>query len=657
MSLFRGVLYEIRLSPDDVATSAVLKRLLEDDGGKVAPARRSATRIITNSRTVVGSSVRSPGVIVSPEWVYSSVKAGVKQPARYYSADPELFFSSIVVSACCEIEPSSLHEYRSAVLRHGGQWLDIPTEETTHIISRSFPPSPASIGPVIIFEQRFLDSIARKERLPNVFVGGQEVSAARVFCNALLARPPVPPTIIDAGARDIVQVIPRNSSRRDLPYLPYELLAEVFLIFREALDSRDLVRPLWRLPHVCARWRLVAHNTAELWTRIYFHFHSEKGHRGVLNHVNRWINLSAPLPITLHVQSCYPRAPNPGMDWIIENAHRIHVLHLILPEPHFQPLLQHPSVLFPALEELTLKIIPKSMTVYKPELALFDSTRDDYFEGTLTWWWDDPWPEDSDVEEDAIWQGISPMRGFRGAPRLRSITMDAGLFGTLSRSALGLVPWNQLTDIDLRAQRLALRLGWAESSPPPMPRISLPLSKLYLECDNAGDEFNATSFLAPLVLPALESLEITAYDDEIGLLDLHSRSSFALQHLALTGVHVSFARFSHFLRDMSCLTSLELVDYTVDDQLLNFLTFDRLAPVLPVLEILKVGRYSRPRFSDLLMMQMVQSRFPLGCHTVETRASSAIGESEDARAVRREVIDWLLETVEAGLDILYEFRD
>ncbi|KAJ7614831.1 hypothetical protein FB45DRAFT_1064487 [Roridomyces roridus] len=660
--IFRGVLYMISLPHRDASASSLLKQLLEKHGGKQASDSREATRIITSgSEALRQRSVRCPGVIVTPEWVYNSVKTGVKQAARYYSAEPELFFASIVVAADSEIEPSCVDEYRRAVMQHGGQWVDTPTDATTHIISPQSVPG----GPVVISEQRLLDSITRKERLPFAIVDGQEVSAARCFCDALLAARAAAP--ITAAAPTTIGLVDLNH-RPPLPHFPYEILAKIFLMTKEIVSTWGSNLSLFNLTHVCSRWRSVAHDTPQLWTHIHMRFHSKKSYHRLLNMANQWRDLSGSLPIMLQVNSVYPRGHrNPVIDWIIENAARIRSLRLTLPEPHFHPLLQHPSVSFSALDKLTLFVIPKSMTIYRPEFLDFDQTRDDYFEG------DCPLPMWNDKVDDAahsLWH-ISPMNGFRDAPQLRSLTIDADMSGSFSSSMLDLVAWNQLTDIDLRAVSIPVfdipdllpNSRVPEPSVPPMAQVTLPLTKLYFEtADDLFDRFSAASFLDVIVLPDLESLEMrtqSARDDgeETGLIDLYPASAFELQHLTLHSFALSFANFSPLLREMSSLTSLELVEcITVDDDLMTFLIFDAhdAEPVMPALEVLKLRGLS-PRFSESVMMQMVESRWtstgnsptPLRCVSI---AQSRLGEGED----HRKVMDWVLQIAEAGLDIHYD---
>ncbi|KAJ7614836.1 hypothetical protein FB45DRAFT_1035635 [Roridomyces roridus] len=555
----------------------------------------------------VGRSGASPPAV-------DSVKAGVKQPARYYSTDSELLFSSIVVTADSEIEPSRRDEYRRAVMQHGGQWVDTSTDATTHIIS----PQSASDGPVVISEQRFRDSVAGKERLPFAIVDGQEVSAARRFCDALLAGS-VALTVITA-------VDPNN--RPQLPHLPYEILDKIFLMMKETLPAgaASLTTPP-SFGRTSTFISIPSKHTAER------------------------------TPTSVPCTSLSPR--------------------------HFHPLLQHPSELFSALEELTLQIIPKSRTIYRPEFVDdFAPTRDAYFDGAFR--------SSHDSHDDVmdpglhdLWRGVSPISGFRDAPRLRSVTVNAHMAGGFSASMLRLVSWTDLTDIDLRsisvgvfdipdllpqltgARQLAIRVdGLAESSMPPMPQVTLPLTKLYWEVEyHHFDQFNVASCLAPLVLPHLETLELQVTDDR-------NRDTDATRMRKLASSICIRVLYSHCSispsRQMSTLTLLNLRDsIAVDDKLLTFLMFDphNPEPVLPVLEVLKLGNSGYPYrsqspFSESRMMQKVESRWtrtptgqaPPPLRSVQISAPH-IGEGETL--AHREVMDWVLQIAEEGLDIHY----
>ncbi|KAJ7115463.1 hypothetical protein C8R44DRAFT_855432 [Mycena epipterygia] len=123
--IFQGVKYHICPSLPDWQQ---LRHILESNGAQEASNLKVATRIITE----VSHSIK--GALVT--WVYSSVKAGVKQPARYYSVDPAMFFSSLVVSAI-EVSPAHADLIGIITKKYGGQWKGILTDNVTHVIADS----------------------------------------------------------------------------------------------------------------------------------------------------------------------------------------------------------------------------------------------------------------------------------------------------------------------------------------------------------------------------------------------------------------------------------------------------------------------------------------------------------------------------------------
>ncbi|KAJ7767769.1 hypothetical protein B0H16DRAFT_1520704 [Mycena metata] len=105
LAIFEGVRYYI----DTCSNAEQIAHLLDIHGGKRTA--RGTRKYASNATRVIVEPTRfekctrkmrkedSRALLVTPEWVYTSVKAGNKQPSQYYSPDPSMFFSSVVISA------------------------------------------------------------------------------------------------------------------------------------------------------------------------------------------------------------------------------------------------------------------------------------------------------------------------------------------------------------------------------------------------------------------------------------------------------------------------------------------------------------------------------------------------------------------------------
>ncbi|KAJ7615353.1 hypothetical protein FB45DRAFT_1035348 [Roridomyces roridus] len=644
-------------------TAPALCRLLDEHGAKKAATPSKATRLIVDAsqyekpETVAAlKHWHLSGVLVTAEWVYSSIEGGVKRPFQYYSPDPKLLFSSAVVS------PSDLSS--PPVLQHvvtilGGQWLDAPTAQTTHYISQSTSdhtnPDIVTIPP-----RSFLEFVARRERLPHpshCVVDGRTISRAHLFCHTLLAQ--------KSGSDVQTKASVASSSEfRTLPYLPYEVVAEIFLVFKRdclATPGPSFVRSLLKLTHVCGRWRLIAHYTAELWTDLHLDFHSKRPYRRLQNIVTQWVERSSPRLLSVYVRSVYSRAHNPSIDFIVANAPRIRSLHLELPEGHFLPLLRKPAGTFPALEKLTLVVIPRSVTEYDPYEG---ESRAACFTPDFVRFANDDGPE-------IIWKDVhKPVTVFQNSPLIRNFFLDSD--GMFNSCLLRLTSWNTLTDIDFgfvalgvldaatllplftSARRLILRMDCRQGSfMPPIGRVTLPIEEFEWDGYTVVDD---ASVLAPLVLPRLTTLDMR-HGTEDTLLALHSRSAFKLESLKLTFYHLTLNGLSTLIRDMSSLADLQLYKTAnITDGLLEYLIHDpnNTRSVLPRLQRLEIPS-DHPHFSERVLMRMIDSRWKLTplrrvrlTQSDLVQLDTAVGQVEHCA-----VLDWVVRLVEAGLDFDY----
>ncbi|KAE8218360.1 hypothetical protein CF319_g7751 [Tilletia indica] len=170
-NIFTSVLYFINddLTPTD---RAELKQILDAGGATQAPTASSASTSTGGpgsgelppgarfdpSRTthVISASVdfleydacddpqaddlQAPtgkrACVVSSQWVRRSWALGTLQPERYFSADPGLFFSGIVVS-CARLPKRDTELIAAAVISCGGAYRDKLTREVTHLIANN----------------------------------------------------------------------------------------------------------------------------------------------------------------------------------------------------------------------------------------------------------------------------------------------------------------------------------------------------------------------------------------------------------------------------------------------------------------------------------------------------------------------------------------
>ncbi|KAJ6600462.1 hypothetical protein DFH09DRAFT_1302932 [Mycena vulgaris] len=334
--LFHGVKYHICPCLHGLEQ---LRKILDSHGAQEASELKLATRVITDETHFFHfEEPRCKAVLVTPQWVYSSVKAGIKQPAQYYSADPAMFFSSAVVSVI-GFSPAYEDLVRTVVTKYGGQWAATLTEDVTHLIAdTAHSTPPAHLHPII-------------DTSPY-----ENAAAQQKVRRAPMERQPLP-----------------------FPFIPFEIIAKIFLMCRNlALDKLSgYVEVLLNLSQVSQRWRTIAHNTGPLWTHIFLDFHTTKSYNRRLKLAeNVWIARSGSHPLSVNIRSYYPSSPNPAIAFLVAHKSRIRDLTLHLPATHFHAFFQIAARSFPVLETVTLSVIPKSNTVFYPDLGM---TRSEFF--------------------------------------------------------------------------------------------------------------------------------------------------------------------------------------------------------------------------------------------------------------------------------------
>ncbi|KAJ7078103.1 hypothetical protein C8R43DRAFT_1245307 [Mycena crocata] len=662
IQLFKGVVYHIRISTDDREVLRI-RGLLESNGATEATLPQRATRIITDSAHF--ASFKEPqfiGAIVSPQWVYKSLEAGVKQPSHFYSTNPTMIFSSIVISAI-GVSASMADYIHDQTIKYGGQWLPTLTSNVTHLIIENNDFDLLGFTPTIVPVRWFSDSLARQSLQTPSFYGftrnapeSQSHPVASKSCESL------------------VRIIASTNAANDqhplliggpLPFVPFEILAKIFLALRDLVLDKSFpsIEKFLTVSQVCGRWRDVAHCTAALWTHLHLDFHSKRRYNHIHNVVKEWIARSGAMALTVAVRSCYPRSHNPVIDFILSHASRIRELSLDLPAPHFPRLLAAAPGRFPVLETVKLTNISQSEALYEPDSG---ESRDEYF----GWKLGSGFAGESD--SGILWAS-TPITVFGQAPRLTSVTIHTEFSNIQPRTFL--LPWANLTELDLSftiidvrdtahilplcIAMVGLKFATDRSQGVTMPEISiLTLSKLQT-LEWSGFNVDDGSIFRPLILPRLITLNMREGEEDT-VFSLHTRSAFALQDLTLTFFCLSFPRFSLFLRDMPSLTSLWLsVSIVITDELLEFLVYDPRNPVLPRLAQLTLFDHDH-HFSEITMLRMVASRWR---RTASPTPLTKISISNNRNtghdlppAFHRRILDKIAEMVEDGLEFKYDLK-
>ncbi|KAJ6513027.1 hypothetical protein C8R45DRAFT_332325 [Mycena sanguinolenta] len=570
----------------------------------------------------------------------------------YYSADPELIFSSTVVVSLtghCDF-------IRTAVTKYGGEWRPTLADDVTHVIGDAVTDGP--LRPISVPFDWLIDSIVEEVLLPTASYefqpkSGRNRSAARLFCEVLYFHHD------EDEDEDESTTETSTVFGGPIPFLPFEILGKILVEFRDnALCDTfsSLTSAVLGVSQVCRYWRDVAHGTSEFWTHLRLKFHSKKHYRRVRNLVQQCVVRSHPRAMSFTIRSCYPHAENPIIRVLLKHASRIRDLSLELPAAHFIPFLQAPTGSFPLLYNLNISVLSKEASLYDPELGL---SRYEYFEE-----WDvesDGTPDD----EGALWETMAaPMTSLQGAPRLQSMKMTASCIFRLNLHIFPLV-WGNLTELDFDAVALSVldtahflpqctrleRLKFMTQGPsapiiPPLPRVRLPR---LTTVDWSGLEDNGISVFDQLILPGLTTLSLFEGSSR-SLLRVYQNSSFALRELSLSCVHTTLPFLSAFLRSMPSLVSFSAPLSTTDEFLL-FLAYDKHRnPVLPKLEKLDVC-HEVQHFSAAAVLRMLESRWettPLERSRIYTKFPKAARAPAPADVRGR-----LIELVEEGLELEY----
>ena len=380
--------------------------------------------------------------------------------------------------------------------------------------------------------------------------------------------------------------------------LPPEILGR---IFQYCIADMTLVPPLrhedlgnlLHLCHICSYWRRVALGTPTLWNRISVQIGFGLYSSDILDVATTLLSrsgVSTPLSIRLAVFPRHDFVPKDPVQVLINPyINRYQEITLELSPISFLPLLRLPVGSAEVLEVL--------------DLEFFDS--------------------DSDYSLDGdFWLNILAV--FNSAPRLRSVTLRS--FDIFDGPELLQLASSQLTslhfvdtplnpDICHAMLRQCPNLinctmciksygGIEESLADLDPIVVLNLRQLKLEL---WFETSFTPFLRPLVLPALKDFGLTGHHNlqYDAFKSLHSRSSFDLERVALTGTVIDGSDVESLLQHMPFLVELDIRSQrTFDRPTLDMIVKGNLVPKLEIVN-----------FASLLpnvALNIIQSRWYMG---------------------------------------------
>ncbi|KAI8853099.1 hypothetical protein BC829DRAFT_382845 [Chytridium lagenaria] len=177
--LFVGIVYYINPLLG-LTRRTQLKSLLSVGGGQEAPSidenicprfeLKTTTHVITHEIDFPEHNIldKETTAVVTPDWVYNAVKSGKLPPKAFFSANPDKFFSGLIVTCTEEIVRNDQVILYAGLEAFGGQYRFEFTDEITHLVALS-PSSPiytkALERGVNIILPHFLDDCIRIRRL------------------------------------------------------------------------------------------------------------------------------------------------------------------------------------------------------------------------------------------------------------------------------------------------------------------------------------------------------------------------------------------------------------------------------------------------------------------------------------------------------------
>ncbi|KAJ7268133.1 hypothetical protein B0H12DRAFT_95106 [Mycena haematopus] len=371
--------------------------------------------------------------------------------------------------------------------------------------------------------------------------------------------------------------------------LPVELLVEIF-----ELSICDYIRTdVFRISQVCSDWRQIVHSTPRLWAgpiQICLR-PSRSGDRNQVytDGLKAWLARSAPLTIPVSLAVDPGRRDRRISDELLRTAPRWRSLHWVHSARSGSPSLtsQLAECKLESLEELTL--------------------------GSFT-------------------ENVTPT-AFTAVPRLRKLSIQF-----CSKASLPiLVPWAQLTDLNLRASfpNIALDVldqctnliratvsteGWDVLQVAETRQDILPLSHLrFFSLSFFGLARHITPFLDCLSTPALETLSLNFRDmdaDDVGCWKQAHVTAFQLRAPNITELKLQYSSLTSddlrtAIRHAPSLTHLELTYCrpSFDDALIDALRYTAgVSPLVPHLHNLRLGSMCDSSTKDILA-GMIASRW------------------------------------------------
>ncbi|KAJ7235666.1 hypothetical protein C8J57DRAFT_1479432 [Mycena rebaudengoi] len=386
--------------------------------------------------------------------------------------------------------------------------------------------------------------------------------------------------------------------------LPPEILAEIFLLCRNnslGMGRYSVVDPRQAplvLGQICSHWRAVSQNTSRLWDRIHVRgamlaMRDASGRLGTCATRAR----NHPLDLAIHTLS-YSVASGrfQPLDLVLPLRHKLQSIRLTLNWNECQNSGLPVDNTFPILTSLFINIRGSSQLAQPDLIRLVSSF------GTL--------------------------------PTLQSLTLHAQY--TSCDLLLSMVPWSQLTSLDLRvelkvvtaqqivlqAQRLQTLVITDIKPSTDVPRI-LPIRVLpgmrYIKLSTKYLETTAT-FFQPFSFPNLKWFSLDAPDESQDvLLDIHDQSGFQLEELVLVNLKVRADGLSTFLRLLPRLIRLSLTHCRcLNSPFFTLFTYNPLSATpaisLPLLQIVRLEENSELLDGDVVA-GMVESL----CSPVEDR--------------------------------------
>ncbi|KAJ7145047.1 hypothetical protein C8R46DRAFT_1199911 [Mycena filopes] len=327
--------------------------------------------------------------------------------------------------------------------------------------------------------------------------------------------------------------------------LPAELLVEVFRYTCSdyTYNNTQTIKRVQALSHVCAHWRQVAIATPRLWTDGLRISLDETPTDAYLAGLKEWLNRSAPLPISVHVQ-CKNKAVDLAavMGTLIATAHRWSDAHFDLAS--FSTLSYIPSNALKQLRTLTLYSEDTSFAavatfLLAPNLIDIDLDIRDIVRFKMPW---------SQIAHLTVNVAHFPQKCLDGLLQCQNLVT----------ANLTVPAWPDHPDV---SRLKPITLGKLEN----------------LEVNTASEEGSFAPFFASLALPALMHLTISLNFDidwvAPEFTHFHLRSP-NIETLSIGYSHLDSADLMAILRHTPSLSALDLTScrYSFDETIVTVLS-------------------------------------------------------------------------------------